>query len=207
VTDLRECSSPPLSFAFLRFFSALGQKSAKIGEICGPSPPPFAWFAYFAVKHGSGTTNSTNPTNPRRVPVEIRITTCSNLVLPRKFRIDGKSLIHKYLALSQSHEATKSWGPFPYRFPSCLCAFVRASLLVAAERSEAALGTSCHSWFRRLPPCPRQRRFGVTFSSAARVVRSEEGLLNHGEHQEHGDRTENTRGRESGTSTGLPPRC
>ena len=44
---------------------------------------------------------------PIRFPVFIRITTRESLVLLRKSQIDGKSLIHKYLVLSQSHEATK----------------------------------------------------------------------------------------------------
>ena len=65
--------------------------------------------------------------------------TCPNLLLLGRFRIDRKSLQQKELVLSRSHQATKS-GRRSSRSSLCLGAFVRGSPLVAAERSEAALG-------------------------------------------------------------------
>jgi hypothetical protein len=85
---------------------------------------------------------------PAGLCFSVRTTTCSNLVLLRRFLINRKSLRQKELVLSRSHRATKFWGLFPYRFSLCLCVFVRVSLLVAAEQSEAALGDSCSPWFR-----------------------------------------------------------
>jgi len=62
-------------------------------------------------------------------------------------RQEYKSLKHKHLALTQSHKATESGRHFRVRL---LRVLVPLCEYVFGLRPKAALGHSCHSWFRNL---------------------------------------------------------